>query len=741
MALQTLSARTDPSRPRVSPAERDYLIRQGNSILVNGGSPEDVVNFARIHIGRVPEMRRERIAASITTTGGNPPQDPNMLLGLSTKAYQGATFGFGDEFVGTLMGILPGGTTPAEGREMYRDVLRAGTGSKIVDILAELAGGVATGATAARAVGLGSGVLAQAGAGAAGGVISGFGNETGTVSDRSKSALLGGAFGGVLGGAFGIGAKFAAPFLKPAARAVLDRFGALQRRLPGLGSSEDHARRVILDVLDAEGVPLETLRENVVALRANGVSPTLADAGGEGTLALLAETLGSRTTAKQQLAEMLLERQAAQGERLSGSLFDSIFRGDKFGLRNAYDAVDDLSETMSRLAAPDYIEAHRLLVPVSGRMKTLIGGNPKLRAAYEEAKRIGDSMDLTSEGQAELASGRLQIPALPSGSLLKAAEEELLSLNVSPERMRDMLSQLPDEFPSELPVRALDIMQQGLRRVKERLLRGGGIEHKEFQAINGALEEILEEAYIAAPVFQRARQTWAGFSAAKDAVALGQEFARKAPEIVEREITALGRRSEGLADFYRLGAMQNVFERSSGSISKRETADIAREIYGGRILRVPNDLDARRIRALFGRGDEAEAAADDFMRRVVAETRLSRTAEAVGSSRPRAGTAFQEAEQRAEGLLPFGRASAILNAYSVARQTMIQGSKGFRTEVADDIARFFSRGIDSAQGLDIFIDSLEDFRLRQLAADRFGRAFKGGVSTMLGAGVGNIFGN
>lgn len=741
-----------PTAPPVSPAERDYLVRQGNSIIAQGGTGQDIAAFVDIFRGQTPEVRRGRVGGAVVETGG-PTIEPSKVLGISTKAYQGLTFGFGDEFVGTLMGIMPGGRTPQEGRDLYREILAAGSGNKIVDVVAELAGGVATGATVARAAGLGAGVGSQVLGGAAGGAVAGAGAAEGNITDRAKAAAIGGVAGGIFGGALGAGMGFAGTVLRQPTRAALDHLGkignSLQHRLPGIGTSEDHARRLLLTTLEGE-LPVseaqakaganvfDVLRERVLALRDAGVTPTLADAAGEETLGLASRTFASRTPVKQEVAEAYFSRQAAQGERLSENMLQTVFRSDKFGLQNAYDAVDDLSSTMRAVAAPMYRQAHREMVTVSPRMKNLILNNPRLRAAYEEGRRVAESLDLTASGQEALADGVLQIPPLPQGGLLQAAEQQLLELNVPPDRMAEMLAQLPDAFPDALPIRSIDFMQQGLRRVKERLLRGGGIETKEFIALNETLEEIMEEATTASPVFGQARRTWAGFSTARDAVEAGRGLSSKAPEIVQREIAALEGVSEGLSDFYRLGAMQDIVERIRGPISKRETADVASEIFGGRLIRgVPDDADARRIRALF----DSDEAAQDFMRRVAAETRLSRTTQAVGRTGPGGRPGVEEAEQAIEGTVPSARMTTMLTALGAARQSMIQGTKKFRTRVADDVADFFSRGLDSPESLDTFIDSLEDFQMRQQMRESFGAQAKFGTSTALGAGIGRLLAN
>ena len=69
---------------------------------------------------------------------------------------------------------------------------------------------------------------------------------------------------------------------------------------------------------------------------------------------------------------------------------------------------------------------------------------------------------------------------------------------------------------------------------------------------------------------------------------------------------------------------------------------------------------------------------------------------------------------------------------------MILGTKKFRTQVADDMATFFSRGLDSPESLDILLDSFDDFRVRELAARRFTAALKRGASLTLGSGSGKL---
>ena len=758
-----------PASPptKISPAERSYLNVQANSIRISGGSEADIVNFVQNHVGLPPEERREGLVAGITETGG-PEIEPSLVLGLPVRLYQGFSWGFGDDFIGTTMGLftqLPGGSPPLsaqEGRDLYREILQAGTGNKFLDFVTEMAGLAVTGGFAVKALGAGTGltmgaIKGNALLGGAGAALEGFGRGEGNVTERAKSALVGGVFGGTLGLGIGAVAAVGAPLVRAPARAIADKLKGLdmvQSVLPNIGTSSDHARRVILEVMESTspetGIsPINQLRQRVATLREAGVSPTLADAGDDTMLALMGETFNFRTPASQETFELIMERQAGQGGRLSGDMFENVFEGIKFGGENAYSAVDKLTRTMNTLAEPLYEESHRLMMPVSPRFIELMQSSPTLRASYEIGRRLGQEMDITRLGQAATTAGRLTIPEIPTGALLEAGEQGLLSLNLTPERMQELadlslsrgressLTELAgSSFPTEIPIRAIDFMQQGLRQVKERLLnKPKGLDMKKFQALNDTLEEILEEAEGAASVFEEARSTWAGFSAARDAVEMGRGFSGKAPEVIRQEITRLGKRHASNADLYRLGVMQDIVETVRGPISKRESADVAREIFGGRLFREAGDQDALKIRALF----DSDAASDDFMRRVVAETRLSRTATAAGNINPTSGSSFQRSVQEAEGALPFGRASIALNAYSMARQAMVTGSVKFRTRVADDMAVMFSHGLDNPKSLDTFIDSLEDFQLRELATKQWGSSIKGGLTIALSSGLARAF--
>ena len=714
-----------------------YLIRQGNAIKLNGGSDLDVENFAALHAAR---PRSERVSASLadmTETGGDATED-NIISGLSMRAIQGATFGFGDEALGSLLGVLTG-EGAAGGIDSYRERLRSAPAGGKLGLLAEVTGGFLTGGALVRGAAaagagsltaastLGQRAMAVGAQGALGGALGGAGHNEGTISERTKSALLGAGAGAVLGAGLVGAGRVAGSLLRAPTRAVLDRFKNLQSALPGLGSSRDHARRLVLETIESEGLAVGQMRQAAAMLRTQGVAPTLADVGGEGTLQLMSETLATRSPEKQKLAEAILGRQSEQGARLSGDLFRRIFRSNKPGLGNAYDTVDELARIRSASAAPLYEQAYQVQVPVTERMQAIITKNPKFRAAWEEGMRIAKTEELAGVGHG------LEIPQLPSGSLHEAARQKLIDIGASEEAITATLAQLPNDFPAQLPVRGLDYMKRGIDVIINRGLRANALDNQEVRALRALREEMLSEVDAAVPAFAQARAVWGGYSQASEAVELGQQFLRKPGPLVAREISALASKSPGLTDFYRLGAAQSLYETATGAAARSEKADVARRLFGGRLFAADNQ-DAQRIRALF---PDAPEVAEDFMRKVAAEARISHTARA--ASRSGTGRSLQQFEEAVEGTPPRGAMTPGLAIYSMLREGIIRAGRNFKMDVSDDIATLFSRGIDDPRELDLMFDALEYQQTQTLLRRKAGRIAQGAGAATIGSLAGKIF--
>ena len=739
------SPRPSPSPSPISPAERDYLLTQGRKILGAGGSEQDFVNFVQTHRGMPLGARVGAVTGSMTETGGNPSGDPehNFVSGMSLNAVQGITFGFGDEAIGGILGILTGAGA-AESIEAYRSSLEEwNSKNRKKAFVAEMAGGFATGAGAARlagagakALGTGGRLAVAAGEGAISGGFYSAGNTEGGWSDRTAAALFGGAVGGVLGPAAVGAMRLGGGVVKPATRALIQDFGTLRRgieRLPGVRGPKDHASNFLLDVFESEGLSIDQLRKDAAALANAGISPTLADLGGPSTLEVLSRTLSTRSPVKQKLAEAIFSRQAEQGDRLTGGLYRRIMRSTNFGLRNAYDAVDDLKISRATTAAPLYEEAFQGAVPTTPRMQEILS-NPKFRAAWDKGRELAQLDELAGTGHG------LEIPDLPIAGDAGGIREMLLAGGVAPDALQSAMAQVPPEllgaeFPSVLPIRGLDYAKRGIDNIINGLLKKEGIEAGELRALTALKQELVELTAEADPTgaYGRALTAWGDPSEAIDAVELGRSFLKKEPPIVQRELAAILERNPGHADFYRLGAAQALYE-AAGEVRK-ETADLAGQLFGGSVHGAQTKA-AQRIRALF---PDAPDVAEDFLRQVTAETRISQTAINT-PTRGRLTRGLQESVEGAEGPLVHARMTGKLAILGAMQQGLARVERGFQNEVSDELAQLFTYGMDSPLELKIVLDGLEHAETQRLFRRKFGREMESGFVTSLGLMSGKVFG-
>jgi hypothetical protein len=224
------------------------------------------------------------------------------------------------------------------------------------------------------------------------------------------------------------------------------------------------------------------------------------------------------------------------------------------------------------------------------------------------------------------------------------------------------------------------------------------------------LREVLEEADSQIPSYAQARGIYRGASETLEAIENGKNFLGKAPEIVSREVAEL---HPGQRDFYRLGAAQSLYEQVMRPAD--ELTDVARRYFGGRLFGGRGNIDAQRLRALF---PDAPEVADDFMRQVAAETRLSLTGQTIGR-RGLGGRARQETVEAIEGAMPpHPRATPGLMAANVAFQAINRSRTGWTQDVSDELATLFAQGLDDPNMLQGLLNRLEatSYILRQRTA-------------------------
>jgi hypothetical protein len=233
---------------------------------------------------------------------------------------------------------------------------------------------------------------------------------------------------------------------------------------------------------------------------------------------------------------------------------------------------------------------------------------------------------------------------------------------------------------------------------------------------------MLDEVDEQVPAYGTARATFRGISEMRDALLVGKEFLRKAPEVVRRELQKM---SPPERDFYRLGAAQALYERVAAGTS--ETANVSRQFFGGRLFGGKN-INADRLRALF---IDAPEVADDFMRMVAAEARISHTSTSVAT---RAGqTGVQELEQAVEGSPPpTVRATFNVMVANIVRAGVVRARTGWGNDVSDHLAVMFAKGITDANELRAMLMVLGDVANRE--------ARRGLAGTVSAIGVGEAVG-
>jgi hypothetical protein len=312
-------------------------------------------------------------------------------------------------------------------------------------------------------------------------------------------------------------------------------------------------------------------------------------------------------------------------------------------------------------------------------------GNKTFREAYRRGRNIADEEDLAGIAN----PGALKVPKLPAkiqiagmGEATPAVEAALKAQGIS-------------TFPAELPVRALDYMKRGLDEIVTKGFKSGGMSAQRARTLRATLNEVLEEVDKQVPTFGEARAIYRGFSESRDAVQLGRDFLKKAPEIVKREVQKLRPQDR---DFYRVGAAQSLYETVIRP--NAETPNIARQYFGGTLFGRPN-INSQRLRSLFV---DAPEVADDFMRQVAAETRLSHTATRTLGAAP--GLGIQKAEQALEGSLPTVRASMGVTALNVARTGILRAQTRWSRDVSDELAALFTRGLENPNEIRALLQSV-----------------------------------
>lgn len=650
--------------PSIPPAKRvpsnytpygQYLWRQAQRIKMRGGTDADIGRYLR-------DVEGQNLQAVIEDV----PEMPGPLglpLGFVQHVMQGVTFGFGDEALGTLVGLLSDDLSAQEGRDLYRAQLAS---------YQDRHRAMAFGGQLAGAAMLPAGVLARGGkiasglfgAGAAG--LAGAGEAEGGLSERARQALavapMGFATGAVLPpilrGAAKLPGKLSNAVMRvtPQAR---ERLTSLLQRIPG---TPQHAARVALaERIAADGLDVAAVARAVEERNRLGLGTTVADVTGNNVLSLGLIAQEAQTPQAQQLVRMFTENYRDKGVRI----LESLGEGATHGLKNAHTLGQQLMAQKYALAQPHYRLSFESNFKVTPGVRRALETDPMFRDAWEAGRQLAAREDNAALNFGAQSQG-LAVPELP------------VSL----------------EGVTELPVRGIQYMKVELDNTVRRAMQANvegqrPLSGRSAKTIKATLNSVLGDVDEQVPAFKTARGIWSGFEDQIGEIRRGyKNFLNKPPETIAQEIA-----DSRAPEMYRVGAVQALADAVHGG---PPTAEAASRFFGANLRGgTAERADARRIRALF----TTAHAAEEFMDRLAGEAASSRAAEKFMAQGVRPNLPGVTRELAPAGRIRRAAEATHLAAYE-ARQTRAQ-------EIAREISMLFMKGLRDPNELVALLHSLD----------------------------------
>lgn len=650
--------------PREKVVEEQEMMRSAARILANGGTKADVADYFYRGYG-------------VRLAGYQPPvEKPGPIRGYAMSALNGLTFGFGDEAVGSIIGLLTGEGAQG-GRDDYRaELQKFGEANPVSSTIAEVGGAALltplmgpAGLTGAG-TSMGGRVATGAAVGGAAGAGFGAGTATGGLSERAKGAVVGGTLGAATGGALPVVGAVAGTVTKPVGR----QFASWTERLRGAPkgtTASKAAREMVAEAIARDyGGSLEAAIREAERMIRTGAPVTLADIMKQNGDDLIKAATALRGPGKQRVVEEMLTRQADQGERIISRLFRSL----KLGAENAYDAADDIMAGRKAAATPLYEQAFTQEAKVTPELAKLLS-HPRFQKAYEYGRLIAADEDLAGVAN----KGALKVPPLAVDKNGKFVGQTI-------------------------PVRALDYMKRGLDATIEQAGKSGAepLDRQHARALRALLNKALDEV-ADVPEYVRARGVWKGETEMLEALQLGKggaplaatevrttRFVNKPPEVIRREMASLGPSEQEL---YKLGAAQDVAEFLA---SITADAPNAAKKLGGKLYGESQRQIEKRVRALFSDMD----AADEFMDYVNAEARISRST----------GNISQRGSQTAQLMQSMtdvaGKGTLTRAAGTMVTALTDRARAGWTDAISDELANVALKGSAGGPELLAFLNSL-----------------------------------
>jgi hypothetical protein len=585
---------------------------------------------------------------------------PDFILGAARSALHGASFGFDDEAVGSLYGLVTG-VGAQVGRDTYRAQLQAfhdqnpGT-----DLGMQIAGGIASGggavagakALAPKALAwLASmpGVIKAVGSAGLGGAAFGAGDATGGVAERLPAAARGGATGAVFGAGATGALKAAGAVIKPLAK----NLPILKKAYASAGETADD---VILRDLESDGAKVQDLIDKARINASRGQLSSLPDLAGENTVGRMAGIQSIPGKGKQDLKTGLVDRQMGSGDRI----MDWLSGTSKVGLGNIEKVRNGLLGARALHAEGLYDDAYQQAAPMTDRLKAVFS-NPLFKRAYNEA--------------------RLEL-------------RERKGIDVPPLTSKPFLPDETEVFPPSLPVAGLDWMKRYLdKQVRAGFKGQSGWDHSKAQGLAEQLAGVLDEVDELVPQYGLARKTYRGDSEVIDALDMGRKWGTEKADVIALKMT--GFKSDAEREAAKLGLIEDIRDMIYNKKSK--APDVATTVLGGKEM-------ARRLQAAFG------PEADDFLTRVRTEARFAETLRgaASGSRTTPLAKVIEDFEQQSAGVMGNLLANRPgLALVTAARAGGLALRQSHTEQVAEELSKRYTYGLDDPAELIGYLINLQ----------------------------------
>jgi hypothetical protein len=440
-----------------------------------------------------------------------------VISGLPAAAGQGLTFRFLDEIVGTARGILPGGITPQQGRELERAAFEQVQEERPGAALAAEIGGAAIPAlftagatTPVSATGIGV-TAARAGLS---GLAYGAGGAEGT-TERIGPALGTGALSTVGGAATQLIAR-------PVARVAKEVKASFQKPEK---MGKDAAQKLVKEALEYDKTDINSAIKYITDR--GGKNYSLADIG-PNTRAYLDAVNVLPGPGKKQAQDFLRQRNEGMLSRITSDLQESF--GSNASYFDTYKALESARSEAGKLL---YKKAFEKKIPVTDEFVDLFN-RPSVQAAFKKAYKMAAEKNVALP-RINLKNGKMYTE---DGNLITAVDTKLLHW---------MKMSLDDTiYTGRSPLSGVGATELNLQKATK----------------NDFLNYI--DKYN--KTYKASRNEWSGKTAIMDKLELGRKFdaPKQNIEEISEEIAAM---SKSELEAFRNGVLNNIVEKMEKSIA------------------------------------------------------------------------------------------------------------------------------------------------------------------------------